>query len=158
MFHLKCFNLLQPSLQRVQDLASFNDLPPEARGRVASGWLPNTSLIGTADTLLSGWDCAGKSIVLCWLITDFSTDQNVQINALLHLVAASPPCPTTYNGRAASTHAALLLFQAHNVAGILCEQPELGHTWNLIFKFYIAPYRCTSPPSCPLDGAAEPRL
>lgn len=37
-------------------------------------------LIVRADTLLSGWDGTGKSIALCWLITDFPTDQNALID------------------------------------------------------------------------------
>lgn len=37
-------------------------------------------LIVTVDTWLSGWDGTGKSIALCWLITDFPADQNALID------------------------------------------------------------------------------
>lgn len=59
-------------------------------------------------------------MVLCWLITDFSTDQNAQINTLLHVVAAAPPFPTAaLQPELLPSYYSFLFHSAQGVTGIL---------------------------------------
>lgn len=158
-FCLKFFHLLQPSLRdlRVSHLLMICLRKPGTQSLVVNfpaRWL----LVVTMDTRLSGWDGIGKSIALCWLITDFPSEQKALIDAWSCGFGLSIlPVPSVID--ALATPQKQFLYWVHAsccpewVQDTLQCARRLGQIW---LSNVRACSLCTAPPlSWPLDGAVN---
>lgn len=116
-------------------------------------------LVVTMDTPLSGWDGTGKSIALCWLITDFPTEQNAQIDACSCGFGLSTlPAPIL---DALSPLQKQFLYRVHAsfcpewVQGTLQWARRLGHTPDLAFKYW-SPFSLHRPPLLSTRWCCQP--
>lgn len=161
MFCLKFFSLLQPSLWEleVSHLLMICLLKPGTQSLVVN-FLAHWLLVVTMDTPLSGWDGTGKSIALCWLITDFPTEQNGLMDDCscrfsLSTLPAHHRCTdhTTEAVPVSGPHF-LLSRRGSGYPTMSKTTNRLGHTPDLAFK-WLSLFSLHRPPSCPLDGAVN---
>lgn len=104
-------------------------------------------LIVTVDARLSGWNGTGKSIALCWLITDFPADQNALIDDC--------SCGGSLS-RASAPGSDSRFFLSRTGPGYPHNEQEGWASPQIWLSNVRACRLCTAPLSRPLDGAADP--